>query len=213
MESAKKLVTRVSWIRATPALNASERSSFFSSSLSPVVSCLTRSWKRYRKLWVRSAPRHIGPGIFWMGHADVRAISLKTRVARASLSPPRWNITSVMCTRIPSRLPSHAATKYKGESNFSSNARFPSENSTRYRGINCDQSKTLLPTATVTPIPFFLGWTDIYVAINGRLLKNLARTNSRLWSTFFVTHSLLRLMRSEFEEARLRNVIVHVWLN
>jgi len=82
MESARereKLVTRAeSAIRATPALNGSERSFFiFSSPSLAVASCLTQSWKRYRKLWVRFTPRHIGPGIFWMGHADVRAISLK----------------------------------------------------------------------------------------------------------------------------------------
>jgi hypothetical protein len=46
-----------------------------------------------------------------------------------------------------------AATKYKGESNFSSNARFPAENSMAVRA-NCDQPTTPTPT----PTPFSGQW-------------------------------------------------------
>ena len=97
-----------------------------------------------------------------MGHADVRTISLKTRHPREFISSSvRYNV-SYMYTHSSSCLPFRAVTKYKGESNFSSNARFPPENSTE---ANYGQPTTPLPTPTPTPTPFLLGSTDIYAAI------------------------------------------------
>lgn len=79
-------------------------------------------------------------------------------------SSVRYNVSYVY-THSFSRLPPRAATKYKGESNFSSNARFPTENSTLL-GSNYDRPTTPLPTPTPTPTPFLLGSADIYAAIN-----------------------------------------------
>jgi len=170
-------------IRATPALNGSKCSFFFSSLSFAVASCLTRSWKRYRKLWVRFTPRHVGPEIFWMGHADVRTISLKTRHPREFISSSvRYNV-SYMYTHSSSCLPFRAVTKYKGESNFSSNARFPPENSTRLitvsRRRRCRRRRRRRH-------PSFSGQQIFMLPLNKRLLKNFSRANARLWNTTFL---------------------------
>lgn len=81
---------------------------------------------------------------------------------------------------------SRAATKYKGESNFSSNARFPPENSTRGNGANYDQPTTSPTTSTLTP---FSGQRIFMPPLTGDFWKiSLEQMRGRLRSVaFFVT--------------------------
>lgn len=111
------------------------------------------------------------------------AISLKARLPRArEFISSRWDITSVMYTHSFSR----SATKYKGESNFSSNARFPPENSARAHGANYDRPTTSPTTSTPTP---FSGQRIFMPSLTGDFWKISVE-----WTHGFgVPRSLLRL--------------------
>lgn len=79
---------------------------------------------------------------------------------------------------------SQAATKYKGESNFSSNARFPPENSIRANGANYDQ-----PTTSPTTSTPFSGQRIFMPPLTGDFWKiSLEQMHGRLRNVaFFVT--------------------------